>query len=164
VPQTIKINEEKCLLNVNATRTLYTSTQSNQQSEKRMPTFDNSTPTNPTSPKGVVIQDNNVIMMKTRGEMPKDFITRVDINSMSDKELDEFLAAIRTRRMSSFIIFQQTQEDMSAVAEEKARVRLENEVTQVLKLLNTLDKQFDKLELRIHKIRGLRIQAGLTVI
>lgn len=129
-----------------------------------MPTFDTNAPTTPTPPKGVVKQDTNVILMKTRGEMPKDFITRVDINSMSDKELDDFLGAIRTRRMSSFIIFQQTQEELSVVAEEKARVRLENEVTQVLKLLNTLDKQFEKLELRIHKIRGLRIQAGLTVV
>lgn len=129
-----------------------------------MPTFDN--PTTPTTspPPKVGESKDNVVLMKTGQIMPRDFITRVDINQMSDKELDEFLASIRVRRMSSFIIFQQTKEELSMVAEEKARVRLNNEITQVLKLLNTLDKQFDKLETRIHKIRGLRIQAGLTVV
>lgn len=129
-----------------------------------MPTFDNPNVPTTSPPPKVGESKDNVVLMKTGQIMPRDFITRVDINQMSDKELDEFLASIRVRRMSSFIIFQQTKEELSMVAEEKARVRLNNEVTQVLKLLNTLDKQFEKLELRVHKIRGLRIQAGLTVI
>ncbi|MBU2051484.1 MAG: hypothetical protein KKH61_21245 [Gammaproteobacteria bacterium] len=106
----------------------------------------------------------NVVNIKDGVELPPDFVTRIDVNSMSDQELDEFLERIRMRRMASFIIYQTTQAELAEMAEEKAKIRLTNEVTQIEKLLTTLDKQFEKLEIRINKMRGLRIQAGMSVM
>lgn len=93
-----------------------------------------------------------------------DFITRVDINSMTDEQCDKLLAGIRERRMVAFIVYEQTVADKELAATEKAKAALEKECDQIFKLLGTLDKNFEKLEERINKMRGLRIQAGLNVI
>jgi hypothetical protein len=93
-----------------------------------------------------------------------DFITRVDINQMNDEQLEALLSGIRERRMVAFIVYEQTLADKEQAATEKALVAIDKEITQILKCLDTLDKAFEKLETRINKLRGLRIQAGLNVI
>ncbi len=110
------------------------------------------------------MSENNVIDMKSGEPLPPDFITRVDINKMSDPELDDFIEAIRTRRMANFIIYQQTAAEMEALNQEKAKAKLEKKVEQVAKTCETLDKQFEKLEKQINELRGLRIQAGMSVL
>lgn len=93
-----------------------------------------------------------------------DFITRVDISQMNDAQLDDLVNAIKTRRMSSFIVYQQTVADKEQAASDKALIALDKEMGQILKVLNTIDGNIEKLETRINKVRGLRIQAGLNVI
>lgn len=93
-----------------------------------------------------------------------DFISRSDIAQMSDAQLDEFLENIRARRMASFYIFEQTQADLAAVQEEKAKLALEKELDQIIKTVASVDKNLEKLETRINKLRGLRIQAGLSIL
>lgn len=90
-----------------------------------------------------------------------DFITRVNISSMSDEQLDELITSIRTRRMSSFIIYQDTMEKKAQIQEEKARVRVEKQCIAIKKTVDMIDRNTDKLEDQINKLRGLRIQAGL---
>lgn len=107
---------------------------------------------------------DNVVPLRVDPSLPPDFITRVDINKMNDQQLDELIAAIRSRRLLSFYIYEQTQNDLEAVRVEKAKVQIEKTSEQIIKTLNTLDKQFEKLETQVHKLRGLRIQAGLNVI
>lgn len=107
---------------------------------------------------------SNVYNIETGKELPPDFITRVDISRMTDPELDQFIERIRLRRMASFVIYQQTEADKQSVREERARAALEKEITMIHKQLDTLDRHFEKLETRIHKLRGLRIQAGLPVL
>lgn len=106
----------------------------------------------------------SVVDIKTGDEVPPDFITRIDINTMNDQELDEFIERIRMRRMASFIIYQQTQSDMAEIAEEKAKIKLTAKIDQIGRHLVTLDKQLDKLETMINAVRGLRIQAGMSVM
>lgn len=108
--------------------------------------------------------DNNVISLKTGEPREPDFITRVNISEMDDAALDEMLSVIAARRMKSFIIFEQTQADKAAIAQDKAKIMLEKEEEQIIKVLAALDKNFEKLEMRIHKLRGLRLQAGLPML
>lgn len=110
------------------------------------------------------MSDTNVVSIGDGKPVPPDFVTRVDINKMSDPELDEFIAKIKLRRMSSFIIYQQTLADAEAVAEEKAKAKLDKKLAQIVKTVDALDKNFDKLEQQINEMRGLRIQCGMTVL
>ena len=105
---------------------------------------------------------SNVVSLKTGEPVVPDFITRVDISKMSDEKLDELIKALSERRMSSFIVYEQTVKDTQAINEEKAKVRLEKEVDMTFKALEAVNNALDKLETRIHKMRGLRIQAGMS--
>lgn len=97
-------------------------------------------------------------------DIAPDFISRHDISVMNDEQLDELINGIRIRRMASFYIYEQTQADLAQVQEQKAKLSLEKELDQIIKVLSTLDKNFEKLETRIHKLRGLRIQANLQIM
>ena len=110
------------------------------------------------------MSDNNIVRIGDGKPVPPDFVTRVDIGTMTDEQLDEFIAKIKLRRMASFIIYQQTMADAEVVAEEKARAKLDKKLTQISKTIDTMDKQFDKLEQQINELRGLRIQAGMQVL
>lgn len=105
----------------------------------------------------------NVVPINADTQIP-DFITRVDISKMNDTQLDELISAIRTRRMSSFIVYQQTVADKEQAATDKALVAIEKELDMIIKAIETVDKGLEKLETRINKLRGLRIQAGLNVV
>lgn len=107
---------------------------------------------------------SNVVSLNTGEPIAPDFITRIDISTMNDEQLEELLEAIRSRRMMSFIIYEQTQADLELIQVEKAKVALEKQCAQIVKTLGTLDKNFEKLETQISKMRGLRIQAGLNII
>lgn len=96
-------------------------------------------------------------------EVP-DFVTRIDVSKLTDPQLDELIEKIRLRRMMSVAIYQQTQADIAAAGEEKAKVRLEKKLEQIDKVIETLDRNFEKLETYIAQVRGLRIQAGLTIL
>ncbi len=96
-------------------------------------------------------------------EVP-DFITRVDISKMNDEQLDQLLVLIRQRRMTAFVIYQQTQNDREQAATEKALASIDKTCDMIIKQLNTIDKNMEKLETYINKLRGLRIQAGLNVV
>ena len=93
-----------------------------------------------------------------------DFITMSDIDKMTDDELDAMLAAIRTRRMTSYHIYKRTADEKEHITEAKAKARVEKKCEQIIKKLNTLDKGFDDLERFIAELRGLRLQAGLEIM
>lgn len=108
-----------------------------------------------------------VVPFKPNPEPPnseEDFITRHDIRSMSDDALDEFLNAIRVRRMASYETYKRTVADKQAVLEERALEKLDKKCEQIVKKLATIDKQFEDLETYVNQLRGLRIQAGLELI
>lgn len=105
-----------------------------------------------------------VISLKTGQPVPPDFIDRGDISAMTDEQLDEMLQAIRVRRMKSFIIYQQSEDEREAITVEKAKVAIEKNLGAIIKTLNALDKNYEKLETQVNKLRGLRIQAGLSVM
>lgn len=107
---------------------------------------------------------SNVISITDGEPVAPDFITRIDINTMNDQELEEFIERIRMRRMASFIIYQQTQADMEEVREEKAKLKLVAKVAQIERMFPVIDKQLEKLETQINMMRGLRIQAGMSVL
>lgn len=93
-----------------------------------------------------------------------EFITAKDISQMNDEQLDELIVAIRARRGKAMQIYNRTKDDLPAVAASKAGVALEKKCDMVIKDLNATDKALERLEKHIQEIRGLRIQAGLTVI
>lgn len=103
-------------------------------------------------------------LITDEGERVPDFVTRISINEMNDDQLDAQLEQIRSRRMLSYIIYRQTEEDRKAVTEAKAAVRLDTKMNQIAKDLEQFDKLFDRLEKHVHELRGLRIQAGMTVL
>lgn len=114
---------------------------------------------------------SNVVELKTarppaltnKKDIP-DFITRVDIAQMPDDQLDEMLTAIRDRRMHSYAIYKQTQDQREEIEQERVKERIEKKCTQIIKKMNLLDKHTDDLEKFINELRGLRIQAGLEII
>lgn len=93
-----------------------------------------------------------------------EFITRSDIDAMDDEQLDAMVSAIRTRRMVSYHIYKQTKDEKDAVAQGKARERIDKKCEQIIKTLNASDKALDKLEQQISELRGLRLQAGMELI
>jgi len=108
---------------------------------------------------------DNVVKLETkRTEEVPDFITRRDIERMSDVELDELVGAIRARRMAPIEIYQRTKAEKAAVAQEKDRARIEKKCEQIIKDIAASDKALDKLELHISELRGLRVQAGMSII
>lgn len=109
------------------------------------------------------MSSSNVVPINEDTKVP-DFITRVDISKMSDEQLDSFLEGIRERRMLTLVVYEQTLMDKEEAASEKAKAAIERELVQIMKAIEALNKCFDKLELRINKLRGLRIQAGLHVV
>lgn len=107
---------------------------------------------------------SNVVSIKDGKPVVPDFITRVDINKMSDEQLDELLEAIRGRRMNNYIIYKQTEEEKETIRIEKARVLVDKKAEQIVKSLASLDKTFEKLEKQVAELRGLRIQANMSVL
>ncbi len=98
------------------------------------------------------------------GVVVPDFITRVDIEQMTDPQLDELINAIKTRRMSSFVVYQQTVADREQVLVEKAGVAIDKLLDQMIKQIAAVDKGLEKLETQVNKLRGLRIQAGINIV
>lgn len=102
----------------------------------------------------------NVVSMKT-ASVPE-FIDRFDLDKMSDDEIEAMVVAIRTRRMKSFVVYQETKKEKAAVKQEKLKVRIEVKCEQFIKKLATIDKQLEALEKYANEIRGMRIEAGLN--
>lgn len=98
------------------------------------------------------------------GVVVPDYITRVDIESMTDPQLDDLINAIRTRRMSSFVVYQQTVADREQVLVEKAGVAIDKLLDQMIKQIGAVDKGLEKLETQVNKLRGLRIQGGINIL
>ena len=107
---------------------------------------------------------DNVVKFVPQQEGVPEFITRHDISLMNDQQLDTMIAAIRTRRMRSYVIFEQTKREKEQLEQDKVRVRIDKKCEMVIKKLNTIDKHMDDLEKYVNEIRGLRIQAGMEVL
>lgn len=90
-----------------------------------------------------------------------EFITMSDIDKMTDEELDNMLAAIRSRRLASYQVYKATRDQQNQINEEKARAKVEKKCEQIIKKLNTIDKNMEQLETFIAELRGLRLQAGM---
>lgn len=93
-----------------------------------------------------------------------EFITARDIEQMTDDEHDSLVAAIRTRRLNSYLIYKQTKDQKAAIEDEKNAARVDKKCEQIIKTINATDKALDKLEQQIAELRGLRLQAGLSLI
>lgn len=100
---------------------------------------------------------------KSKPKIPE-FIKMSDVRDMTDDQLDEMLAAIRTRRMVNFSIYRATEDEKSAINAGKVREKIDKKCDQIIKDLNTIDKAFEKLEQHIAELRGLRLQAEMTLI
>lgn len=96
-------------------------------------------------------------------EIPE-FITPKDIDAMNDDQLDAMIAAIRTRRMNSYTVYKQTVAEKNAINEEKAKIKVDKKCDQIIRKLNTIDKQMDDLEKFVAELRGLRLQAGMQIL
>lgn len=93
-----------------------------------------------------------------------DFITRETIEHMNDDQLDEMLEGIRTRRMQAHLIYQQHVEAKEQAAMLKAAAKLDKKCEQIIKSLDSVDKQLIKLERYVQELRSLRIEGGLSLI
>jgi hypothetical protein len=93
-----------------------------------------------------------------------EFITMSDIEHMSDEQLDAMVAAIRARRMNSYVIYKRTKEEKDAVSDAKTKARIEKKCEMIIKQLNKLDDGTETLERYIAELRGLRLQAGLALV
>ena len=71
------------------------------------------------------------------------------------------LAAIRSRRLASYQVYKATRDQQNQINEEKARAKVEKKCEQIIKKLNTIDKNMEQLETFIAELRGLRLQAGM---
>ena len=108
---------------------------------------------------------SNVVKLEgQRAPVVPEFITMGDIERMSDDELDAMVAAIRTRRMNSYVIYKQTKAEKEALQQDKTRAKIEKKCEQIIKTINASDKALDKLEQQISELRGLRLQAGMELI
>lgn len=103
------------------------------------------------------------LAVATKPAVPE-FITASDIDAMTDDELDTMLAAIRTRRMNSYLIYKQTKDEKDQLERDKARLKIEKKCEQIIKVLNAIDDRMEKLETRINELRGLRLQAGMELV
>lgn len=108
--------------------------------------------------------DNIIQMPPTSKPKIPEFITRSDIDAMSDDELDAMIAAIRVRRMKSYAVYKQTKDEKAKVELEKVRVKIDKKCEQIIKDINSCDKSLDKLEQHIAELRGLRLQADMELI
>lgn len=105
----------------------------------------------------------NVVKLEPRKDVP-DFITRHDISSMTDDQLDAMVSAIQTRRMAPVHIYKQTLAEKAQIQQEKDRIKIEKKCEQIIKKINMIDKHSEDLEKYISELRGLRLQAGLSVL
>lgn len=110
--------------------------------------------------------DNKVIVLRpsTATSSAPDFISRNDINTMTDQQLDQMLEAIRVRRLANYIVYKTTVDEKNSIKSEKSREAVDKKCDMIFRTMVTLDKQFDKLERYVNELRGLRIQAGMYVI
>jgi septal ring factor EnvC (AmiA/AmiB activator) len=110
--------------------------------------------------------EDNVIKfpVMSHPDQPPDFITRVDISNMSDEQLDTMLKGIRERRLLNYLVYKTTEDQKNEAKTDKAKAAIEHKCDQIIRQLISVDKGFDKLEKYINELRGLRIQAGMTVI
>jgi hypothetical protein len=102
--------------------------------------------------------------IKTTTQDEPEFITYKDIDAMNDEQLDAILAAIRARRMNSYVIYKRTKDDKAGINDAKARARVEKKCDQIIRKMNTIDKSMDDLERYVSELRGLRLQVGLELI
>lgn len=107
------------------------------------------------------VKNPNLEQLETNSADVPEFISKADIDKMTDEQLDDMIAAIRTRRMNSFAIYKKTKEDKQHVTDAALRVKIDKKCEMVIKKLNMIDKNMDDLERYIAEIRGLRLQAGL---
>lgn len=89
------------------------------------------------------------------------FIQPKSIDQMTDDEMDEALEIRRQHRLSAFIIYQQTEEELKAVKEETAKKKLEKKLEQFYKQLESADRALDKLQKLVNDIRALKLVAGI---
>jgi hypothetical protein len=106
---------------------------------------------------------SKVVPLRSTDSVP-DFVTRVDISKLSDAQQDELLEGIRSRRMKAFIIYQDTVEKKKAVEDAKSAERVTKQCAMIARSIEAIDKSLEKLETQVHKLRGLRIQAGMDAI
>ena len=99
--------------------------------------------------------------MASQSTLEEDFITRHDIMSMSDDDLDTMVKNIQARRILPAAQARRTKEDTSHVSEDKARAALEKKCDQIMSLLEQLEQKEGTLLKRIHEMRLLRMSAGL---
>lgn len=95
------------------------------------------------------------------GDSLPDVIRPPDIMTMSDDQLDTLLNVMRLRRLTSTMLYEQTQEEKQELRESRAKEQLDAKCDQVFKELERTIKNLEKLELKINEMRALRIQAGL---
>lgn len=101
---------------------------------------------------------------RTDADAVPDFITPASIAEMTDEQLDAIVAAIQQRRMRPYEIYKQTKADKAVVAAGKIRDKIDKKCEAIIKTINAVDTQFEKLEKQIAELRGLRLQADMELI
>lgn len=84
---------------------------------------------------------------------------RIVITEMSDEQIDQLLTTMRERRLSIVRVKQEAEMAKHAVRVEHLRERIHKQLGMLQKELDAADKALDKAELRVFKIRALRLEA-----
>lgn len=92
------------------------------------------------------------------GTNPPDFITRQDITTMSDDDIDAMLVPIRERRLKMAKLHAEAIALKAEKARGKALVKLEDQIRMFEKELASMDKLIEKLDKRVLNIRALRLE------
>ena len=108
------------------------------------------------------MKERQIRMQEAAGEIP-DFIDRTSIANMTDTQLDQFLDALRIRRLASQVLYEKTLADMAEIAEEKAKGKLEKKCNQIFRRIEQINNHIDVLEKYMNELKGLRIEAGLSM-
>ena len=88
-------------------------------------------------------------------------ITPADIHAMDTDQLEALLEQIRERRLSSVRAYEQAVATAKEASDAAAAERLMKECAMCANNITRVNKALDALEIRVNKMRALRLELGL---
>ncbi len=85
-------------------------------------------------------------------------IERKTVDDMTVDELDTAIAQRRERRLVAFRVFEKAEESKRRATDERLRARLSKHMDMMVKEFERVDKALEKLDARITKIAGARLE------
>lgn len=87
-------------------------------------------------------------------------IDRVTIEQMTDDELDAAIAQRRERRLLAWEIWREGEESKKRARDERLKKQLGKQLDMATREFERVDKALDKLNERLSKIAGIRLELG----